>query len=149
MTKQDQLDPKYNNLLVAKFINQINKRGKKSKAQTIVYDCLEFLKQKTKKEPLDIFEEGIRNVAPSLEVKAKRVGGANYQVPVPVIGDRRLTLALRWIIKAAKSKKGKKMADALALEILDASKKQGSAIKTRENIHKMAEANKAFAHFAR
>ncbi|MBD3244436.1 MAG: 30S ribosomal protein S7 [Candidatus Moranbacteria bacterium] len=149
MTNKETPDPKYNNISVSKFTGQILKKGKKFKAQKIVYQCFEIIKEKTRKDPIDIFDEAVRNVAPSLEVKAKRVGGANYQVPVPVIGERRLTLAFRWIIQGAKSKKGKNMASALALEIIDAAKKQGSAIRTRDNIHKMAEANKAFAHFAR
>ena len=140
-------DPKYNNVTINRLIGQLLKKGNKSKAQKIVYDCMDIIKEKTKKDPLDTFDEALRNVAPSLEVKAKRVGGANYQVPVPVMGDRRITLAIRWILAAARSKKGKTMAEKLAKELLDASKKMGAAVKKREDVHKMAEANKAFAHY--
>ena len=141
-------DSKYNSILVGRLIGQVLKEGKKSKAQKIMYKCFDVIKEKTKQDPLDVLDEAIRNVAPSLEVKAKRVGGANYQVPVPVMGERRNTLAIRWILKAARSKKGKASALALAQEIIDASNRQGLAVKKREDIHKMAEANKAFAHFA-
>lgn len=141
-------DSKYNSILVGRLIGQILKEGKKSKAQKIMYRCFDIIKEKTKQDPLDVLDEAMRNVAPSLEVKAKRVGGANYQVPVPVMGERRNTLAIRWILKAARSKKGKASALALAQEIMDASNRQGLAVKKREDIHKMAEANKAFAHFA-
>ena len=141
-------DPKFDNILIGRFIGQILKEGKKSTAQKIVYDSFEMISVKTKRDPLDIFDEAIRNVAPFLEVKAKRVGGANYQVPMPVMGERRITLAIRWILAATRSKKGKSMSQALAMEIIDASKGQGGAIKKREDIHRMAEANKAFAHFA-
>ncbi len=148
MVKQYVPDPKFNNALVGRLVGQLMKKGKKPKAQKIIYDSFEFIKDKSKRDPLDIFDEAVRNVTPSLEVRAKRIGGANYQVPVPVMGERKITLALRWIIAAAKAKKGKIMAEKLALEIMDAAKKQGSAIKKREDIHRMAEANKAFAHFA-
>ena len=141
-------DSRYNNVLITRFIGQILQDGKKSKAESVIYSCLDIIKEKTKKDPLDILDEAMRNVAPSLEVKAKRVGGANYQVPMPVIGERRNTLAIRWILKAARSKKGKPTGMALALEIMDAAKRQGAAVKKREDVHRMAEANKAFAHFA-
>lgn len=144
----DLTDPGVNNVLVERLVNQILRKGKKSKAQRVVEDCFSVIKNKSKKEPLDVFDEAVRNVAPSLEVKAKRVGGANYQVPMPVMGERRITLALRWITDAARSKKGKSMAEGLAMEIMDAANRQGAAIKKREDIHRMAEANKAFAHFA-
>ncbi|MBD3300240.1 MAG: 30S ribosomal protein S7 [Candidatus Moranbacteria bacterium] len=149
MSKNDKGDLKYNNVSVERLIGQVLKQGKKSKAQEIVYECFDIIKQKTKKDPIDVFDDAVRNVAPTLEVKAKRIGGANYQVPVPVMGNRRLTLALRWILAASRGKKGKKMAVKLASEIIDASNKLGMAVKKKEDVHKMAEANKAFAHFAR
>ncbi|PIQ91892.1 MAG: 30S ribosomal protein S7 [Parcubacteria group bacterium CG11_big_fil_rev_8_21_14_0_20_39_14] len=142
-------DPSYNNVLVAKFINQVMRKGKKSIARKIVYGSFEILKEKTKKEPLEVFDEAIKNVSPALEVKPRRVGGATYQVPREVRGDRKITLAMRWIIKAAKSKKGKPMKEKLAEELIAASKNEGTAIKKRQDTHRMAEANKAFAHFAR
>ncbi|MBU2025157.1 MAG: 30S ribosomal protein S7 [Patescibacteria group bacterium] len=144
----DITDPKLNNVLVARLINQIMRKGKRMTAQKIVSDCFDLISDKTKKDPLDVLEEAVRNVAPSLEVKAKRVGGANYQVPVPVMGERRITLAFRWILAAARAKKGKRMAEGMAFEVMDASRRQGAAIRKREDVHKMAEANKAFAHFA-
>ena len=146
---KDNGDPRYHNFSVNRLISQVLKKGKKFTAQKIVYDCFDIIKEKTKKDPIDVYDEAVRNVAPTLEVKAKRIGGANYQVPVPVMGDRRLTLALRWLLIAARAKKGKSMAERLASEIIDASNKLGSAVKKREDVHKMAEANKAFAHFAR
>jgi len=149
MIKQDKPDYKYNNIIIAKLIGQVQKKGKKTTAQKVVYECMDYIKEKTKKDPIDIFDEAIRNIAPTLEVKAKRVGGTNYQVPMPVMGDRRLTLALRWILAASRSKSGKKMAIILGNEIIDASNKMGAAVKKREDVQKMAEANKAFAHFAR
>lgn len=142
------LDVVLSNYQVGRLIGQLIKGGKKSKARRIAKDCFALIAQKTKKDPLDVFDEALRNVAPSLEIKAKRVGGANYQVPVPVMGERRITLALRWIISGANSKKGKPMAEGLAMEIMDAFNKQGSAVRKREETHRMAEANKAFAHFA-
>lgn len=141
-------DPKYKNLAVAKFVNNIMEEGKKSVAQTIVYKAFDIIRDKTQKDPVGIFSQAIKNVSPLLEVKSKRVGGANYQVPIEVKGDRRTALASRWIINAARSRKGKPMAVKLADELIEASKKQGSAIKKKEDTHRMAEANKAFAHFA-
>lgn len=142
-------DPKYGDERLAKFINNVMKKGKKSIAQRIVYDALKSIKSKTKaKDPLEIFNKALDNVAPILEVKSRRVGGANYQVPYEVRGDRREALAMRWIIWAARNKKGKPMAEKLAQELIDASKNEGEAIKKKQNMHRMAEANKAFAHFA-
>lgn len=142
-------DPKYGDIRLAKFINNVMKKGKKSTAQRIVYDALEIMKSKTKaEEPLELFNKAMENVSPILEVKSRRVGGATYQVPYEVRGDRREALAMRWIIGAAKNKKGKPMAEKLAQELLNASKNEGEAIKKKENVHRMAEANKAFAHFA-
>ncbi len=141
-------DPVYENVLVAKFINQVMRKGKKALAQKIVYGAFEIIKEKTKKDPLEIFEKAIENAAPLLEVRPRRVGGATYQVPVEVKGDRRITLAMRWIIQAAKSKKGKPMKEKLAQELILAYQNEGDAVKRKENTHRMAEANRAFAHFA-
>ncbi|MEA3273588.1 MAG: 30S ribosomal protein S7 [Patescibacteria group bacterium] len=148
MIKKYSPDPKFDNVLVGRLIGQLMKKGKKSKAQDIIYGCFDIINEKSKQDPLDVFDEAVKNVTPSLEVRAKRVGGANYQVPVPVMGERRMTLTLRWILDAARAKKGKIMAEKLASEIMDASNKQGTAVKKREDVHRMAEANKAFAHFA-
>jgi len=149
-TKREiQPDPKYNDVRLAKFINNVMKKGKKTVAQRIVYDALEIVKSKTKtKEPLEIFNKAIENVSPILEVKSRRIGGATYQVPYEVRSNRKEALAMRWIIEAAKNKKGKPMAEKLAQELIDASKNEGEAIKKKQNVHRMAEANKAFAHFA-
>ncbi len=142
-------DPKYNDVRLAKFINNVMKGGQKSVAQRVVYNALKIIKSKIKAEkPLEIFNKAIDNVSPVLEVKSRRVGGANYQVPYEVRGERREALAMRWIIGVAKNKKGKPMAEKLAQEFIDASKNEGEAIKKRQNVHRMAEANKAFAHFA-
>lgn len=123
-------------------------RGKKNVARSLVYKAFEIIKEKTKEEPLEVFETAIRNVAPQVEVRSRRVGGANYQVPHEVRPERKQALTFRWIIAAAKGKKGKGMAIKLADEIMAAAKNEGDAVKKRENVHKMAEANRAFAHFA-
>jgi small subunit ribosomal protein S7 len=141
-------DSVYNSLEVAKFINQVMERGKKNVARKIVYRALDIVKEKTKKEPLEVFGKAIENASPLLEVKPKRVGGATYQVPREVRGGRRFTLAVRWILGAARSKKGKPMAEKLAEELISASNNEGAAIKKKEDTHRMAEANRAFAHFA-
>jgi len=142
-------DPKYNNTLVAKFINHLMGDGKKAVAQRVLYGTFEILKKTSKaKDPLEIFDQAIKNVAPLLEVKSRRIGGAHYQVPREVRGERKITLAMRWIIQAAKAKKGKPMAQKLAEELIDASKNTGAAVRKKQDIHRMAEANKAFAHFA-
>ena len=141
-------DSVHDSVVVAKFINQVMKKGKKSTAEKIVYQALDEIKKKTKKEPLEVFEEALNNASPVLEVKSKRIGGATYQVPVPVERDRKLALAMRWIIDAARSKKGKPMKEKLAEELIAAAQNTGAAIKKKENIHRMAEANRAFAHFA-
>ncbi|MFC1662787.1 30S ribosomal protein S7 [Patescibacteria group bacterium] len=141
-------DPKYNSLLIQKFINQVMRRGKKSLAQRIVYDALDKAAANNKNNPVEIFEEAIKNVTPILEVKSRRIGGANYQVPVEVRGERKTTLALRWLIGAARNKKGGSMSQKLANEIMAAKKKEGEAMKKREDVHRMAESNRAFAHFA-
>lgn len=140
-------DPKYQNVLAAKFINRLMTGGKKSTAQRVFYGAFDIL-VKQQKDPLQIFDEAIKNVSPVLEVKSKRIGGANYQVPREVRGERRLTLAIRWMIQAARAKKGKPMAVKLADEFLAAAKNEGAAIKKKMDTHRMAEANKAFAHFA-
>jgi small subunit ribosomal protein S7 len=141
-------DGVYNNVTVAKLINQIMKCGKKNAARKIVYGAFDIIKEKTKKDPLETFDKAIRNASPLLEIKAKRVGGATYQVPREVRGDRMLTLAMRWIIEGAKAKKGKPMKEKLAEELILASNNEGTAVKKKENTHRMAEANRAFAHFS-
>jgi len=142
-------DPKYQSVLVQKFINCIMFEGKKSVAQRVFYDAMDIIAKKVKDAPpLDVFTQAIENVKPHIEVRSKRVGGATYQVPMQVNQRRRLSLGIRWIREASREKKGKPMADRLADELLAAYKKEGAAIQTRENVHRMAEANKAFAHFA-
>ena len=141
-------DPVYNNVVVAKFVNRIMERGKKTVARKIVYQSFDIIKEKTKKDALEVFELAIRNVSPLLEVKSKRVGGAVYQVPREVQGDRKLTLAMRWISNAARAKKGRPMREKLAEELMSAANNEGTAIKKKTDTHRMAEANRAFAHFA-
>ena len=141
-------DPIYNNVTVAKFINQVMKGGKKTIARKIIYQAFDIIKEKTKKDPLEIFEQALANAAPLLEVKPKRIGGATYQVPREVKRERRLTLAMRWIIRAAKTSKGKAMKEKLAEELIEAANNTGWAVKKKEDTHRMAEANRAFAHFA-
>jgi small subunit ribosomal protein S7 len=140
-------DPRYQNKILAKFVNNIMMRSKKSTAQMLVYDALERVEKQTKRPPIEVFEQAIRNVTPVLEVKPRRVGGATYQVPVELKGDRRTALAFRWLIKTARSRAGKSMAEKLAAELIDASHGVGATIKKREDTHKMAEANKAFSHY--
>ena len=141
-------DHRYNSITAAKVINQIMRQGKKNTARKILYDALEQAKQKTKKEPITILEDAIKNVSPSLEVRSRRVGGATYQVPREVRPERRMTLAVRWLIQEAKDKKGKPMAEKLAEELILASQNEGAAVKKKENTHRMAEAKRAFAHFS-
>ena len=140
-------DSKFDNPIVAKLINYIMCDGKKSVAVGVVYDAFDIVSKKTKKEPLDIFDEAIKNTSPMLEVKSKRVGGANYQVPRQVKGDRRLTLSLRWIILASRSRKGQRMAEKLADEIMHAAENTGTAVKKKDDTQRMAHANRAFAPF--
>jgi len=142
-------DSKYQSLQLSKFINYIMRRGKKTTATKIIYQSFDIIKEKTKKNPLDVFQEAIENIAPLIEVRSRRIGGANYQIPFPTNENRRFVLASRWIIEAAKARKGKSMAEKIAQEFLDAMEKQGTAIRKRDDVHRMAEANKAFAHFAR
>jgi len=142
-------DGVYNDVVVAQFINKIMKGGRKTLAQKIIYGAFTIIKEQTKKEPLEIFKMAIDNASPLLEVKPKRVGGATYQVPMEARGERKLALATKWILDAARSKKGKPMAEKLAEELILASKNEGNAMKKKADVHRMAEANKAFAHFAR
>ncbi|KKU68685.1 MAG: 30S ribosomal protein S7 [Parcubacteria group bacterium GW2011_GWA2_47_16] len=142
-------DFKYNSEKIGKLINYVMKKGKKNTARTVVYAAFDEIKVKAKTEnPVEIFDTALKNTGPVMEVRSRRVGGANYQVPVEVRPERRLALSMRWIIEAAKSKKGKPMHIKLADELIAASKNEGEAVKKRENVHRMAEANKAFAHFA-
>jgi len=140
-------DPKYNSVLVAKFINGLMRRGKKSTAEQIFYHALEKIEERTKKPGLEVFEKAIEEVKPVLEIKSRRVGGATYQVPVEVRGDRRLSLAIRWIVMYSRQRSEKSMEEKLASEFIAATNREGASIKKREDTHKMAEANKAFAHF--
>lgn len=142
-------DPKFGSSVIAKFINQIMRKGKKSTAQRLFYKSFDIISEKTKKDPLEIFDMALKNVAPAVEVKSKRIGGANYQIPMEVRGDRRQALAFRWILGAAREKKGKEMAEKLAEELIAASQKTGAAMAKRDDVHRMAEANRAFAHFGR
>jgi len=141
-------DQQYQSLKVEKLINYIMERGKKNVARSLVYRAFDIIKEKTKEEPLEVFELALRNVSPQVEVRSRRVGGANYQVPHEVRPERKQALAFRWIIEMAKGKKGRGMAEKLADEIMAAAKNKGEAVKKRENVHRMAEANRAFAHFA-
>ena len=142
-------DTKFGNVQIAKLINYVMLDGKKTVAQSVVYGAFEAISEKTKLDPMDVFQQALDNVTPNLEVKSKRVGGANYQIPMPVRGDRRLALAYRWILAAARAKKGASMADRLASELMEAAEGTGAAVKKKEDVQRMAEANKAFAHFAR
>ena len=142
-------DAVYDSRLVAKFINCLMWDGKKSVAQKVFYDAMDIIGKKIKDaQPLEVFETAVNNVKPMLEVRSKRVGGASYQVPMQVRAKRQQSLAFRWILQSARSKKGKPMCERLAAELMDAYNQQGGAMTTRENVHRMAEANKAFAHFA-
>ena len=146
--KRDVLpDPIYNSKIVTKLINQIMNDGKKGTAQKILYQAFDIVKTTTNREPMDVFMEALENIRPSLEVKSKRVGGSNYQVPMEVSDDRAQALTLRWLVNYAKTRNGKGMAVNLANEIMDAAKGVGGAVKKREDTHRMAEANKAFAHY--
>ena len=140
-------DPKYGSVVLAKFINFIMYDGKKTTSEKIIYDALEKIKNKTKEAPIKIFDEAIGNIRPNLEVRSRRVGGATYQVPQEVKTKRSQTLALRWLLEASRKRKNKTMSDKLFNELMDASQNKGSAIKKREDTHRMAESNKAFAHY--
>lgn len=141
-------DPLYQSVVVAKFINHVMRKGKKILARNIVYQAFEKIKKETKKDPLEIFNLALKNVAPEMEVRPRRIGGATYQVPFEVKGDRKMSLAMRWIIEAARSKKGRPMKEKLAEELILAAQGKGDAVKKKEEVHKLAEANKAFAHLA-
>lgn len=140
-------DPKFGDVTVSKFINYIMIQGKKNTARTCVYDAFEIIADKTKKDPIEVFKQALGNVAPYTEVRSRRVGGATYQVPVDVREERRLALAIRWIKNYSLARRDKSMSQKLAAELMAASKGEGSSVKKREDIHRMAEANKAFAHF--
>jgi small subunit ribosomal protein S7 len=140
-------DVRYENQLLQELINRIMKKGKKSVAMGIVYDAIDIVGERAKRDPVEVFEQAIKNTAPVLEVKPRRVGGATYQVPVEVRQDRRTSLAIRWLLAAARSRPGKTMAEKLAAELMDAANNTGAAIRKREETHRMAEANRAFAHY--
>jgi len=140
-------DPIYNSKLVTRLINRVMYDGKKGKAQRIVYEAFDIIRERTGKDPMEVFEQALKNVMPVLEVKARRVGGANYQVPVEVKPERRISLALRWIVNHARLRNEKTMQERLAAEIIDAANNTGAAVKQKEDTHKMAEANRAFAHY--
>ena len=140
-------DVRYNNVMVAQFINKIMKKGKKSLAARIMYDTLDMVEERMKRPSLEVLEEAVRNVSPTLEVKPRRVGGSTYQIPVEVPPDRRVSLAMRWLLAAARNRPGKSMAAKLANELMDAAQGTGAAVKKREDTHRMAEANRAFAHY--
>ena len=145
--RQVEVDPVYGTKVITKFINSLMLDGKKTVAEKIVYRTFDIIKEKTKQDPLDVFNEAIKNVKPNLEVKSRRVGGATYQVPVEVRSERAQALAIRWLIESSKKRGDKTMQERLSKEFLDASTNKGNAIKKKEDTHKMAEANKAFAHF--
>ena len=140
-------DAKYNSPVITELINRMMRGGKKSVAQRVMYDTLTLIEERAKRNPIEVFDQAIKNVMPTIEVKPRRVGGATIQVPVEIAADRRLALTHRWILSAARSRGGKSMAEKLAGELMDAAQGQGSAIKKREDTHKMAEANRAFAHY--
>jgi small subunit ribosomal protein S7 len=140
-------DPKFGNMVVSKFMNSIMYAGKKSVAETIVYGALDMIEGKTKQNPVGVFEQALENVMPTIEVRSRRVGGATYQVPVEVRNERRQALGIRWLIIAARERNEKTMTERLSAELLDASNNRGNAVKKREDTHRMAEANRAFAHY--
>lgn len=140
-------DIKYNSVLVSQFINKMMVQGKKSTAQGIFYDALDIIEARAKRPGLEVFEQAVKNATPILEVKPRRVGGATYQVPVEVRADRRLSLAIRWLVASARNRSGKTMAEKLASELMDAANNTGATVKRREDTHRMAEANRAFAHY--
>lgn len=141
-------DPKFNNPSIAKLINYVMKDGKKTIAQKIVYKSFDIIAEKTKKDPVEIFNLAVKNASPFLELKSVRIGGANYQVPMEVRGEKKFTLAINWMLEAARARDGRPMAERFAAELIDASNNTGTAIKKKLDTHKMAEANRAFAHFA-
>ncbi len=140
-------DPIYNSELVARFVNNLMWDGKKTLAQKIFYRAMEIVAERTGENPLDVFQKAVENVKPAMEVRSRRIGGANYQIPVEVRSKRQTSLAIKWIIDAARKRPGRRMHEKLAAEIIDAHKGTGNAVKTKENVHRMAEANRVFAHF--
>ncbi len=140
-------DMKYDSVHVSMFVNRLMRGGKKSVAQRVLYNCFDLIEQRTDQPPLEVFEKALENVRPSVEVKARRVGGSTYQVPSPVRGDRQMSLAMRWLLAAARSRSGRSMSEKLAGELMDAAKRQGAAVKKKDDTHRMAEANRAFSHF--
>lgn len=140
-------DPRYNSAVVAKFINNVMERGKKSLATRVVYEAMDLIGERAKRPSLEVFEDALRNATPLVEVKPRRVGGATYQIPVEISGNRRMALAMRWLIDSARKRSGRDMSARLAGELLDASRNEGNTVKKREDTHRMAEANQAFAHF--
>lgn len=140
-------DPKFQSPMISRIINKVMVKGKKSLAERIVYQSLDIIEERAKKSPVDTLEQAMRNVTPYLEVKPRRVGGATYQVPVEIRGERRTALAVRWLLRSARARTGRSMAEKLAGEILDASQGQGASVKRRDDTHRMAEANRAFAHY--
>ncbi len=142
-------DPRFQSITVQQFINKVMLSGKKSTAEKIVYDALDMASERLKRPAMEVFDQALRNASPSIEVKPRRVGGATYQVPVEVKSDRRTTLAMRWILTAARNRSGRPMHERLAMELMDAYNNTGSTIKRREDVHRMAESNRAFAHYGR
>lgn len=140
-------DAKYNSELVARFINRLMRQGKKSLAARIMYDAFDIIEERTRRNPLEVFHQAVDNATPVLEVRSRRVGGATYQIPVEVRPDRRTSLAIRWLIRSAQARKGRPMAERLADELMDAARNTGATVKKKEDTHKMAEANRAFAHY--
>jgi small subunit ribosomal protein S7 len=140
-------DAKYNNIHLTMFVNRMMRGGKRSLAQRIMYDALDVIEERVKRNPIDVFEQALRNVTPAIEVKPMRVGGATYQVPVEVPHDRAISVAMRWLLESARSRGGRNMSEKLANEIMDALNGQGSSVKKKDDTHRMAEANRAFAHF--
>jgi len=140
-------DPRFNSTELSSFINRVMLKGKKTTAQRIVYGAMDAVVAETNREPMEVFEQALRNVTPAVEVKSRRVGGATYQVPIEVTGNRRNALAMRWLINAARSRTGRPMHERLAVELVEASRGQGSAVRRREELHRMAEANRAFVHY--
>lgn len=140
-------DLRYGSTRISMFVNRLMRNGKKSVAQTVIYDSLDLVENRAKRSPMEVFDQALQNVMPQIEVKPRRVGGATYQVPVPVDPERQLSLAMRWILTAARNRSGRSMAEKLASEFMDAASNQGSAVKKRDDTHRMAEANRAFSHF--
>ena len=141
------LDPQYQNLELARFINRVMQRGKKTTAQRIMYSAFDLIREQSSRDPLEVFQQAVRNATPQVEVKPKRVGGATYQVPTELRRERSEALAVRWLIRGARARKGMPMRRGLALELIDASRGEGSAVRRREELHRMAEANRAFVHY--